>query len=201
MSGCKVADGYGTMLVSFLFTVCVLNASMEGMHSYFHLLNICTLWSSKIVVASTLITDELHGFTIWSISNMHKFLNAQVTAVGINTEWGLLMASISEDSGEETPLQVWFFNLLTFARVHELTWIYCSGVGSLERCCHLHWNGWTFCCSRRSCCPSGQVEFAYICFNKMSIYLYVSLCFPVGTSLGIPITLMGQCNMWKEKWV
>lgn len=32
--------------------------------------------------------------------------NDQVTAVGINTEWGLLMASISEDSGEETPLQV-----------------------------------------------------------------------------------------------
>ncbi|KAK8937866.1 Calcium-transporting ATPase 9, plasma membrane-type [Platanthera guangdongensis] len=29
-----------------------------------------------------------------------------VTAVGINTKWGLLMASISEDNGEETPLQV-----------------------------------------------------------------------------------------------
>ncbi|XP_042966466.1 calcium-transporting ATPase 9, plasma membrane-type-like isoform X2 [Carya illinoinensis] len=29
-----------------------------------------------------------------------------VTGVGINTEWGLLMASISEDTGEETPLQV-----------------------------------------------------------------------------------------------
>ncbi|WCJ39980.1 calcium-transporting ATPase putative [Euphorbia peplus] len=29
-----------------------------------------------------------------------------VTSVGINTEWGLLMASISEDTGEETPLQV-----------------------------------------------------------------------------------------------
>ncbi|KAJ3679238.1 hypothetical protein LUZ60_017249 [Juncus effusus] len=43
MSGCKVADGYGTMLV---------------------------------------------------------------TAVGMKTEWGLLMASISEDNGEETPLQV-----------------------------------------------------------------------------------------------
>ncbi|CAA2987917.1 calcium-transporting ATPase 10, plasma membrane-type [Olea europaea subsp. europaea] len=43
MSGCKVADGYGTMLV---------------------------------------------------------------TGVGINTEWGLLMSSISEDNGEETPLQV-----------------------------------------------------------------------------------------------
>jgi hypothetical protein len=33
----------------------------------------------------------------------------QVTAVGVNTEWGLLMASISEDNGEETPLQVLFF--------------------------------------------------------------------------------------------
>ncbi|KAH0449141.1 hypothetical protein IEQ34_022941 [Dendrobium chrysotoxum] len=43
MSGCKVADGYGTMLV---------------------------------------------------------------TAVGINTEWGLLMSNISEDNVEETPLQV-----------------------------------------------------------------------------------------------
>ncbi|KAK4602832.1 hypothetical protein RGQ29_011719 [Quercus rubra] len=29
-----------------------------------------------------------------------------VTSVGINTEWGMLMASISEDTGEETPLQV-----------------------------------------------------------------------------------------------
>ncbi|KAK9059539.1 hypothetical protein SSX86_020243 [Deinandra increscens subsp. villosa] len=44
MSGCKVADGYGTMLA---------------------------------------------------------------TSVGIDTEWGLLMACISEDNGEETPLQVY----------------------------------------------------------------------------------------------
>ncbi|KAM1610646.1 hypothetical protein ACFXTN_021029 [Malus domestica] len=29
-----------------------------------------------------------------------------VTSVGTNTEWGMLMASISEDTGEETPLQV-----------------------------------------------------------------------------------------------
>ncbi|GAB4841884.1 Calcium-transporting ATPase 9, plasma membrane-type [Ancistrocladus abbreviatus] len=34
------------------------------------------------------------------------FGNMLVTGVGINTEWGLLMASISEDTGEETPLQV-----------------------------------------------------------------------------------------------
>ncbi|KAL8236833.1 hypothetical protein R6Q59_017914 [Mikania micrantha] len=51
MSGCKVADGYGTMLA---------------------------------------------------------------TSVGINTEWGLLMASISEDNGEETPLQVRLNGVATF---------------------------------------------------------------------------------------
>ncbi|KAK6139795.1 hypothetical protein DH2020_026471 [Rehmannia glutinosa] len=53
MSGCKVADGYGSML---------------------------------LIVA-------------WNVAS-------QVTSVGINTEWGLLMASISEDNGEETPLQI-----------------------------------------------------------------------------------------------
>jgi len=54
MSGCKVADGYGTMLA---------------------------------------------------------------TSVGINTEWGLLMASISEDNGEETPLQVRLNGVATFIGV------------------------------------------------------------------------------------
>uniref|UniRef100_A0A5B6ZP87 Calcium-transporting ATPase n=1 Tax=Davidia involucrata TaxID=16924 RepID=A0A5B6ZP87_DAVIN len=58
MSGCKVADGYGTMLV---------------------------------------------------------------TSVGINTEWGLLMASISEDTGEETPLQVRLNGVATFIGIVGLT--------------------------------------------------------------------------------
>jgi len=40
------------------------------------------------------------------------FSPLQVTAVGLNTEWGLLMASISEDNNEETPLQVSPFYLL-----------------------------------------------------------------------------------------
>lgn len=36
-----------------------------------------------------------------------KFVfESQVTGVGVNTEWGLLMASVSEDNGGETPLQV-----------------------------------------------------------------------------------------------
>ncbi|KAL8479739.1 hypothetical protein ACS0TY_026611 [Phlomoides rotata] len=37
-----------------------------------------------------------------------------ITSVGINTEWGLLMASISEDNGEETPLQVRLNGVATF---------------------------------------------------------------------------------------
>nr|XP_025644310.1 calcium-transporting ATPase 8, plasma membrane-type isoform X6 [Arachis hypogaea] len=37
-----------------------------------------------------------------------------VTGVGVNTEWGLLMASISEDTGEETPLQVRLNGVATF---------------------------------------------------------------------------------------
>lgn len=37
-----------------------------------------------------------------------------VTAVGLNTEWGLLMASISEENNEETPLQVRLNGVATF---------------------------------------------------------------------------------------
>ncbi|XP_012080805.1 calcium-transporting ATPase 10, plasma membrane-type isoform X1 [Jatropha curcas] len=40
-----------------------------------------------------------------------------VTSVGLNTEWGLLMASISEDTGEETPLQVRLNGVATFIGV------------------------------------------------------------------------------------
>ncbi|KAJ1433430.1 P-type ATPase [Sesbania bispinosa] len=44
-----------------------------------------------------------------------------VTAVGINTEWGLLMASISEDTGEETPLQVRLNGVATFIGIAGLS--------------------------------------------------------------------------------
>jgi len=43
-----------------------------------------------------------HGCFVY----MNVSSSLQVTAVGLNTEWGLLMASISEDNNEETPLQV-----------------------------------------------------------------------------------------------
>ncbi|KAI4971272.1 hypothetical protein ZWY2020_002186 [Hordeum vulgare] len=38
----------------------------------------------------------------------------EVTAVGLNTEWGLLMANISKDNNEETPLQVRLNGVATF---------------------------------------------------------------------------------------
>jgi len=37
-----------------------------------------------------------------------------VTGVGTNTEWGQLMANLSEDNGEETPLQVRLNGVATF---------------------------------------------------------------------------------------
>ncbi|KAL3730184.1 hypothetical protein ACJRO7_027228 [Eucalyptus globulus] len=48
-----------------------------------------------------------------------------VTSVGINIEWGLPMASISEDTGEETPLQVSFSKLFLFFSL----WVYYFIVG------------------------------------------------------------------------
>lgn len=54
---------------------------------------------------------------------LHLLTFCQVTGVGVNTEWGLLMASISEESGEETPLQVGFSIFLFcnyFMAVHVL---------------------------------------------------------------------------------
>ncbi|KAL2462421.1 Calcium-transporting ATPase 9 [Forsythia ovata] len=44
-----------------------------------------------------------------------------VTGVGINTEWGLLMTSISEDKVEETPLQVRLNGVASFIGIVGLT--------------------------------------------------------------------------------
>ncbi|PWA96107.1 hypothetical protein CTI12_AA043490 [Artemisia annua] len=88
MSDCKVADGAGTMLVTnLLFT------SFTG---------------SKF---KYLIPYGLYciNYETCNISLLGVVTFSQVTSVGINTEWGLLMASICEDTGEETPLQVYLF--------------------------------------------------------------------------------------------
>jgi hypothetical protein len=40
--------------------------------------------------------------------------------VGTNTEWGQLMANLSEDNGEETPLQVILFKDSAYSILNEL---------------------------------------------------------------------------------
>ncbi|KAI4376410.1 hypothetical protein MLD38_014175 [Melastoma candidum] len=51
--------------------------------------------------------------SLW-LSERDWIRNSEVTSVGVNTEWGMLMASISEDNGEETPLQVRLNGVATF---------------------------------------------------------------------------------------
>jgi hypothetical protein len=46
------------------------------------------------------------------ITHLHIWFLEQVTGVGTHTEWGQVMAAISHDNGEETPLQV-NFNFVT----------------------------------------------------------------------------------------
>ncbi|KAG6425756.1 hypothetical protein SASPL_109960 [Salvia splendens] len=86
MSGCKVVDGAGTILMPKA-TATPFSANIE---------------CAKLVKAI---------FTLF----------IRVTGVGINTEWGLLMTSISEDNGEETPLQVRLNGVTTFIGIVGLT--------------------------------------------------------------------------------
>ncbi|XP_039154923.1 calcium-transporting ATPase 10, plasma membrane-type-like [Eucalyptus grandis] len=50
--------------------------------------------------------DEKDPFLISGCKVVDGYGTMLVTSVGINTDWGMLMASISEDTGEEIPLQV-----------------------------------------------------------------------------------------------
>ncbi|KAI5311825.1 hypothetical protein L3X38_040998 [Prunus dulcis] len=87
MSGCKVAVAYGSMLsqsrayLKFLVYLLILSF----WKACFYLLNVGCGNRTYIVLL---------------------LLFLQVTSVGVNTDRGLLMARISEDTGEETPLQV-----------------------------------------------------------------------------------------------
>ncbi|XP_031484365.1 calcium-transporting ATPase 5, plasma membrane-type-like [Nymphaea colorata] len=58
--------------------------------------------------------DQKDPFLMSGCKVADGYGNMLVTGVGLNTEWGLLMASISEDNGEETPLQVRLNGVATF---------------------------------------------------------------------------------------
>ncbi|KAE8810908.1 calcium-transporting ATPase 8, plasma membrane-type-like [Hordeum vulgare] len=64
---------------------------------------------SKIVMK-----DQKSPFLMGGCKVADGYGTMLVTAVGLNTEWGLLMASISEDNNEETPLQVRLNGVATF---------------------------------------------------------------------------------------
>ncbi|KAL2930200.1 Calcium-transporting ATPase 8 plasma membrane-type [Bienertia sinuspersici] len=96
MSGCKVADGYGTMLMAHFSGQAKLHDEL--------------IWFSPPEFELDILFGSFSlGFALF------------VTSVGINTEWGMLMASISEDTGEETPLQVRLNGLATFIGIAGLT--------------------------------------------------------------------------------
>ncbi|KAJ1405873.1 P-type ATPase [Sesbania bispinosa] len=65
--------------------------------------------------------DQKSPFLMSGCKVADGFGSMLITGVGINTEWGLLMASISEDTGEETPLQVRLNGVATFIGIVGLT--------------------------------------------------------------------------------
>ncbi|KAJ8628903.1 hypothetical protein MRB53_022226 [Persea americana] len=69
--------------------------------------------------------DQKEPFLMSGCKVADGYGNMLVTGVGMNTEWGLLMASISEDTGEETPLQVRLNGVATFIGIVGLT-VACS---------------------------------------------------------------------------
>ncbi|XP_050289146.1 calcium-transporting ATPase 9, plasma membrane-type-like isoform X2 [Quercus robur] len=70
--------------------------------------------SSMTGESKTVHKDHKAPFLMAGCKVADGFGTMLVTGVGINTEWGLLMASISEDTGEETPLQVRLNGVATF---------------------------------------------------------------------------------------
>ncbi|RVW83723.1 Calcium-transporting ATPase 9, plasma membrane-type [Vitis vinifera] len=98
MSGCKVADGVGTMLkenFGLASRVETLSMASEAVM----LAPLKNLLDGPVFGFSNLLVE---GDLTIAILECQK--RSKVTGVGINTEWGLLMASISEDTGERNPL-------------------------------------------------------------------------------------------------
>ncbi|KAI3410632.1 uncharacterized protein J3R85_018634 [Psidium guajava] len=77
--------------------------------------------SSMTGESKTVHKDSRHPFLMSGCKVADGSGTMLVTSVGINTEWGMLMASISEDTGEETPLQVRLNGVATFIGIVGLT--------------------------------------------------------------------------------
>ncbi|WVZ19262.1 hypothetical protein V8G54_006584 [Vigna mungo] len=109
MSGCKVADGSGTMLRKKDRWRRTLVSRWWRCESFFRGGFRLRRWR----LCSEVAFAPQRRLALPSMAVVFLVF-LQVTGVGINTEWGLLMASISEDTGEETPLQVRLNGVATF---------------------------------------------------------------------------------------
>ncbi|KAK8936430.1 Calcium-transporting ATPase 9, plasma membrane-type [Platanthera guangdongensis] len=75
----------------------------------------CVCFNCSKILADEVHKDQKSPFFMSGCKIADGYGVMLVTAVGINTEWGLLMASISEDNGEETPLHVRLNGVATLA--------------------------------------------------------------------------------------
>ncbi|KAL5230431.1 hypothetical protein ABZP36_029207 [Zizania latifolia] len=70
--------------------------------------------SSMTGESKTVNKDQKAPFLMSGCKVADGYGSMLVTGVGTNTEWGQLMANLSEDNGEETPLQVRLNGVATF---------------------------------------------------------------------------------------
>lgn len=120
------------------------------------------------------IESECLKFLTRLVSSLIAYLSlkfifeTQVTGVGVNTEWGLLMASVSEDNGGETPLQVskficsYFF--LSFCCAIFICTLFSSG--TIEWCCYIYRDCGTYSCWRCTICPCRPVRSNFFLTSK-----------------------------------
>lgn len=91
------------------------------------------------------------------------------------------MASISEDTGEETPLQVivkmCFSSLLTSLLVLSSLCLASNDnmAGALEWGCHLYWHCWPCCCTLCAHCSFVQVK-VLLSFEAFLYGLHAKYC-------------------------
>lgn len=70
--------------------------------------------SSLTGESEPVLKDSMHPFLLSGCKVADGYGLMLVTGVGLNTEWGQIMAAITEDTGEETPLQVRLNGTATF---------------------------------------------------------------------------------------
>ncbi|QCE08797.1 Ca2+-transporting ATPase [Vigna unguiculata] len=109
-----------------------------------------------------------------------------VTGVGINTEWGLLMATISEDTGEETPLQVRLNGVATFIGIVGLTVAVCVLAVLVGR----YFSGYTKDLDGKVQFVAGETSTSEIIDGVIKIFTIAVTIVVVAVPEGLPLAVM-----------